>query len=137
MLKNDLSLVMEKIKRIHEVTKINNRRKEVITKKLSSSDGDVKVDDKRKSDRRWFQYLGIQHVHFVKETTEKDGIESTSNSKSSKKCFDVLINTTTTIDDLKRIIIINQSCVPLIFKEIKFCYEGIEINNDNPNKCFD
>ena len=74
MLKNDLSLVLEKRKIIHEITKIYT---------ISSTDEYLKVDDKRKSVRKWFQYLGIQNVYFVKETTEKDGIESTSKSKSS------------------------------------------------------
>ena len=62
MLKNDLSLVLEKRKIIHEITKIYT---------ISSTDEYLKVDDKRKSVRKWFQYLGIQNVYFVKETTEK------------------------------------------------------------------
>ena len=44
MLKNDLSLVLEKRKIIHEITKINT---------ISSTDGDLKVDDKIKSVRKW------------------------------------------------------------------------------------
>ena len=44
MLKNDLSLVLEKRKIIHEITKIYT---------ISSTDGDLKVDDNRKSVRKW------------------------------------------------------------------------------------
>ena len=69
---------------MHEFTKIDNRREELIAIKISSTDWVLKVDDRRKFDREWFQYLEIQYVHFVKESTEKDGIESTSKSKSSK-----------------------------------------------------
>ena len=122
MLKNGLSLVLKKWKIMHEFTKIDNRREELIAIKISSTDWVLKVDDRRKFDREWFQYLEIQYVHFVKESTEKDGIESTSKSKSksSKKCFEVLINATITIDNLKHIIIHNQSHVSVIFDEMNF-----------------
>ena len=45
VLKNNLSLVLEKRKGMHDVTNINNRRKEFIVKKLSSINGDLKVDE--------------------------------------------------------------------------------------------
>ena len=45
VLKNNLSLVLEKRKGMHDVTNINNRRKEFIVKTLSSINGDLKVDE--------------------------------------------------------------------------------------------
>ena len=57
----------------------DNRHELDYVKKIS----DVNEETVNKS--KWFQYLGIQCVHFVKETVEKDRIESTSKSKSSRR----------------------------------------------------
>ena len=102
-------------------------------KLIIEENGDLIVDGKRKFEHKWIQYLGIQYVHFVKESTKKYGIELTSKSKSTKKCFEFLINTTITINHLKRIVIHNQSHVSLIFEEIYFYYGDSEIKYDNPN----
>ena len=69
---------------MNEVTNINNRRKEFIVNNLSSINGDLKVDEKTKSDRKWFQYLGIQYIHFVKETTEKIDLNRHLNTNLQK-----------------------------------------------------
>ena len=51
LFKNDLSLILDLRKREHEVVKFNNKRTYFSAKNLSSTEGDLKVNDKRHYDR--------------------------------------------------------------------------------------